>query len=55
MTRKKIGRRILLAGILLLVLALFLIFRAESSPVALVVLALSIAANTVGICLMIWK
>lgn len=55
MRRKKIGVWILLAGILLLVLALFLIFRSESSPWALVVLGLSVAANTAAICMIIWK
>lgn len=55
MRRKKIGRRILIAGILLLILALVMIFCMETSPWALIVLGLSILANTTGICMLIWK
>lgn len=55
MTRKKIGRRILFLGLLLLILAVFLIFHMESSPWALVILVLSIVTNTAAICMIIWK
>lgn len=55
MTRKKIGRRILLAGLILLAAALVLIFHTEASPWALVVLGLSILVNTIGVCVFIWK
>lgn len=55
MSRKQIGVRLLIAGTLVLILALFLIFSVKSSPWSLVVLGLSILVNTVGACFIIWK
>lgn len=55
MTRKKIGRRIVLAGLIVLAIALILIFHMDASPWALVMLGLSILVNTIGVCVCIWK
>lgn len=53
--RKRRGGWILLAGLILLAIALILIFHTEASPWALVVLGISILFNTVGVCMLTWK
>lgn len=54
MTKQKIGRKVLLSGILLLLIALLLLFN-TTSPWALITLTLSVLVNTVGVSFLMIK
>lgn len=55
MKRKKIGKKCLIVGILILIVSTLLLFHAEASPFTLALLGLSILINTIGISLLTWK
>ena len=47
MKRKKIGKKFLIVGVLILIVSMLLFFRAEASPFTLVLFGVSILINTI--------